>query len=285
MQRHYKTYLRLKIPNTCLMLLALAALFQYFAPTSYAAEIHVPDDFPSIQDAVKSASPGDSIIVKDGTYNENIAIDKPLTLKSSAGADITFIVASSEDKPVIRVSGTGGVEVSGFSLTGSKAAGIQLMNVKDALITNNTAIKNESGIVVENSSGVTIKGNTANHNEVYGIYMSSAIAGAIENNTVNANNDKGLYMINSKGNRVMNNNVNLNTWNGITLFASHDNTVRGNNVLRNTFGIVISDSNNNDVAENTTLPNFFIILPIILLYLGIISYMIQRNVLRIMYKE
>lgn len=266
------------------MLSALAVLSHHFNPPSYAAELHVPDAFPAIQEAIKASSPGDSIVVKDGTYNENITIDKPLTLRSTAGADLTFIVASSADSPVITITGTGNARVSGFSLTGSRVAGIKVMNSKDAFIADNTAIENESGIVVENSEGITIKGNTANNNDVYGIYLSETKNSAIEGNTVNANDDKGLFIINSMRNRIVNNNISLNAWNGITLFASHDNTVRGNNALRNTFGIVISDSNNNDVAENTTLPNFFIILPIILLYLGIISYMIQRSILRLLHK-
>lgn len=37
-----------------------------------SATIYVPDDYPTIQAAVNAASPGDTIIVRDGTYYENV---------------------------------------------------------------------------------------------------------------------------------------------------------------------------------------------------------------------
>ena len=45
--------------------------------------IYVPDDYETIQEAVNHAQPGDTIIVRDGTYVENVVIDKSyLTIKS-----------------------------------------------------------------------------------------------------------------------------------------------------------------------------------------------------------
>ena len=36
--------------------------------------IYVPDDYPSIQSAVENSSNGDTIIVRDGTYIENVNV-------------------------------------------------------------------------------------------------------------------------------------------------------------------------------------------------------------------
>ena len=42
------------------------------------ATIYVPDNYSTIQAAVNAASPGDTIIVRDGTYTENINWTAPL---------------------------------------------------------------------------------------------------------------------------------------------------------------------------------------------------------------
>jgi pectin methylesterase-like acyl-CoA thioesterase len=43
--------------------------------------IYVPDDYPTIQAAVDAASSGNTIIVREGTYNEDIDVNRCITLQ------------------------------------------------------------------------------------------------------------------------------------------------------------------------------------------------------------
>jgi hypothetical protein len=60
-----------------------------------SAIIHVPDDYAKIQWAVDNASTGDTIIVGNGTYSENVDVSKSLTIKSESGTETTIVQAAS----------------------------------------------------------------------------------------------------------------------------------------------------------------------------------------------
>ena len=52
--------------------------------------IIVPDDFPMINEAIQNAIDGDTVLVRQGTYNETVVIDKAIILKGE-DADKTII--------------------------------------------------------------------------------------------------------------------------------------------------------------------------------------------------
>ena len=55
-----------------------------------ATTICVPDDYSTIQEAINAASSGDTVVVRDGTYTENVIVDKDhLTVRSENGARVT----------------------------------------------------------------------------------------------------------------------------------------------------------------------------------------------------
>ena len=59
--------------------------------------IYVPDDYSTIQAAVDAASPGNTIIVKDGIYTENVDVNKDnITIQSENGAEVTIVEAANQ---------------------------------------------------------------------------------------------------------------------------------------------------------------------------------------------
>jgi parallel beta-helix repeat protein len=68
----------------------------------FAIDLLVPDEFFTIDEAMNFAEPGDTVIVKPGTYNERIKIKEGVSLVSFAGPDGNDLVDGPGKKKVLR---------------------------------------------------------------------------------------------------------------------------------------------------------------------------------------
>jgi hypothetical protein len=91
----------------------LLVLVGILAHGAMAEDVFVPDDYPSIGEAMNSANFGDTVYVKPGTYNERIEIKEGVNLVSFAGPDGNDLVDGPGHKKVLRravrtiIDGTG----------------------------------------------------------------------------------------------------------------------------------------------------------------------------------
>lgn len=89
----------------------------------FAATIYVPDDYDKIQTAIIASTSGDTIIVRPGTYVENIDfVGKAITLTSALGPEVTVIDGSKAGSVVTFQSGENDYSViEGFTITNGDA--------------------------------------------------------------------------------------------------------------------------------------------------------------------
>ncbi len=136
----------------------LAALS--FDVAARASEIHVPQDHPTIQQAIDVAADNSEIIVAPGMYEETIDfLGKSIHLQSSDGPEETVIDASGLGGSVVTAENGEGPDtiLEGFTITGGDAgsgggmynfaASPTVVNVifADNSATNGGAVANESG--------------------------------------------------------------------------------------------------------------------------------------------
>jgi parallel beta-helix repeat protein len=249
-----------------------------------ARNIVVPADYNTIQNAVDKAEPNDTVIVGDGSYRENIVIDKPLTLISRNGYEKTVIEARKTDEDVLKIAGVDGVTIIGFTVKGSAGAGVHLFEAAGNKISGNNIVKNYNGLFLEHSKDNSIQNNVSNRNK-QGIYLYYSDGNLIEKNSADSNTDKGIVLHASHRNILSDNTANANYWNGITLTSSHKNIIKDNTVVRNTYPIVISDSRENKLVNNIAMRRLYLIIPVVLIYLGIGIYLVERRILLMYYKR
>ncbi|MCK4718044.1 MAG: DUF2341 domain-containing protein, partial [Thermoplasmata archaeon] len=227
-------------------------------PEQYVLNVDQGLWYETIQSAVDDASAGHTLWVSAGTYNENVVIDKSLTLEGE-DRDTTIIDGGGVGDVVY--IGVDWVNVTGFTMTGSGSnwddVGIELSGVQNCRIDNNTANNNDYGIWLQLSSSNTITHNTANNNTWFGILLDASSNNVVANNTAN-NNFLGIYLKSSSNNVVVNNNANNNTNYSIYLRSSNNNTITHNTANNNNdYGILLNTSNNNTITHNTANNNWF----------------------------
>lgn len=210
-------------------------------------------DFTTIQAAVTASNAGDTIIVKDGTYTENVVVDKSLVIKSENGAAQTIVQAADPNADVIKVAATD-VTIEGFTVTGATSmgkSGIYLAGQSSGSCTikNNLSTGNNQGIAVA-SSGNTVSNNTCTLSGRYGLYLSNATGNLITDNTCSNNtagSGYGLYLADNADNNTVSGNVADSNKIGIRVKAADSNIIFENTSSNNEYGLELATGSTGNV--------------------------------------
>ena len=135
-----------------------------FPPLGAGTTRYVPTDYPTIQQAINSASAGDTIYVYNGTYEENLNIPVNITLIGE-GRDVTFIDGNGSDCITVTAAD---VEIMGFTIHNG-AAGIYV-EADEASVTvfnNNISANDYGGVQINATNGIVadITGNIISDND------------------------------------------------------------------------------------------------------------------------
>ena len=184
------------------------------------ADIMVPDNYTSIQEAINAANVGDTILVRKNSipYDEELTINKRINL-----------VGEKRKTTIINASGIQGgsgividitadhVKIWGFTITGG-----------------------DYGIYCDHTNGTCIRWNLIKQNNDYGIYLNITTNDWIEDDTISQNNFDGdykgfgIYAINSNAKRISNNIISYNEvgikLDNSTVSSFIDNTFIGNGI-------------------------------------------------------
>ena len=229
-------------------------------------------DFDVIQYAVENATDGDTIEISGGEYQEQIIIDRSLTIEGS-GAAKTHILGSGTGHTIrieenwvalngLNISGGGNqltdsdvfIEANNTSITNCKLIdpdsyiGILLKESKYNSISNSIINSHNKGIESQDSKFLTIEDNDCSHN-YNAIYLKGTSDSSISRNNCTSGT---IRLDSSVMNTIDENNCSGNALgHGIFLSAgSNENTVQNNNCNYAYRGITLENSDENTVTNN-----------------------------------
>ncbi len=269
---------------SCLLMLPAETPKASATPTT----IVVPDDYPTIQEAVDNAERGDTIFVREGVYHEGIMVGKALSLIGEnreatvieASPSVTGVTITS-DNVVLQgftlrhcnwgvVVQSSGCLISGNCIMQNEMEGVFLdgrsATVSDNVVANNLLLNNrDAGMLVWASHQNCIKSNTMKGN-AFGLYLyTNATRNLIKRNEISSNSWEGVVLAwGSSWNTITHNNISGNRGapppfrtSGISLLTnSVSNQITFNVIQDNECGIEFSYfSGNNTVASNSFIGN------------------------------
>jgi parallel beta-helix repeat protein len=138
------------ITLTLLLIGMLTLAFNFRLLKVELGTITVPDDYPTVQEAINVAGEGDTIYMKVGTYYEHVVMNKTLSIIGE-NRDTTTIDGNGTG-PVVHVQANNTV-ISNFAVqnSGDGGSGVYLDHVTNSTIRNVTATYTNAGIRLSSS--------------------------------------------------------------------------------------------------------------------------------------
>jgi parallel beta-helix repeat protein len=204
----------------------LAAFVCFFQPVkAYGNTLTVPNDYPTINDAIANATDGDTVLVRQGMYNETIVIDKAITLR---GEDTNRTIINGNTSKTVILILHGNVTVTGLTVTYSPYLNAPRRYYQHNWPSDWLGQGGWSGRGYPMDSGVFVR---RTEFRLAGIHIQAA------------------KNCNISGNRISDCGV------GIWLYLASQNTILGNILVRNDYGLQVDSSKGNSIVGNTFLDN------------------------------
>ena len=213
--------------------------------------------FKTITEGLIAVSPGKSVMVAAGTYNEQLIINKGITLQG-AEKESTIISGFEYTGNLITIEADG-VKISGFKIDGISDTDVGIYSDSSSSIEiseNLIQSHQDSGILYHRTSddypsGIYVYNNEICHNSLNGIKVTGAGSGIIEGNIIR-NSNCGIKASNDASLEVKKNNIYNNYDSGIFCRNSSSLLIWENEIKTNSYGIRVgeqySDTANPDIG-------------------------------------
>ncbi|WP_165875277.1 right-handed parallel beta-helix repeat-containing protein [Natrarchaeobius chitinivorans] len=237
-----------------LVAVSMAAFVVATPVAATASEITVSDG-ESIQDAVDEAEPGDTIVVEDGNYEEEVIIDvEDISIVAADGASPVLDGGGDDGlETAISIEDANGVTIEGFNVSnyledtaivvqdsagvtlsdmdviggwGNSGDGIHLVNSPDAVVEDTVVDEHNYGVLVETSDGTLLENVTALENSD-GVEISAENV-VVTESTFETNGDAIRVRPGADGAVVENSTFYDNYGNAVYAYQAADLEVRNN---------------------------------------------------------
>ena len=258
----------MKWQSSALLLCVFSLFFSlFYGNIVFAASLTVHNvdtglSYASIQEAIDAVETldGHTIFVEAGVYDENIVVDKSLSL---IGEDKeTTIIDGGGRGTVVRVAADDTV-ITGFIVRNSSETahvfermGVFVCNSSNVLLVDCESYDNFIGVCLLSSHNSIISGNTILNNEHHGICIENSFNTSVLSNDIRVYPALlGICIFNSSG-KILENNITA-AFIGLYVKSSFDQHIQKNSVMYCATGIELYLTNDSEIRYNDISSNFW----------------------------
>lgn len=183
-------------------------------------------DFTSISEAVNEAENGDTILVYNGTYEENVVLDKELTLEGTY-KDGVHLDGLTQEGVGIDVK-SDNCTVSGMTLKNFDT-GIEISGTDDTDISNCVLEGGDRGIYIVDSRNVELSNNSLSNTTSFSIRCLNSTSLDLKRNQITGSGYYPVYLSRTRDVEVTDSIMTDNT-NGLYIYKSVNTHIEGNHI-------------------------------------------------------
>jgi nitrous oxidase accessory protein len=257
-----------------IVLLVASSVHTTFLVRAEGKTIIVPDDYPTWYLAIENAKDGDTVLIKNGTYesptNQTLVINKSITLQGENPENTTINL----NPPLVPMSiftftYMGYAEPLKIQANNVKITGLTLKTPGGPILVESQSIEITNNIINTklsvNGKYIKISNNTLNTPFQYSVVLSGSHQGILNNtlngihsratysiiagNTITNSGVDGLVRIEATSNIIYDNYINADGWPGITLRLDVDEVIIAKNIIENS-GLYIQNASNSIISGN-----------------------------------
>lgn len=236
----------LKIP-----LILFMAFLIWLSPIE-GARTYIVDDsgfanYDTIQDAVVAASDGDTIYIKPGEYNEEVILNKSLTISPLTGETDPIILDGGNSLETGVTITSDGCTLEGLTIKNYAGPGIYVQSSSNTIKKDIFENANPA-ILVRSASGNSISRNTITNCQGAIALWENSINNLVQENEISGCNVSVLVR-NTSNNQIISNKISSAYW-GIWLNEAGDCQINSNAIETRYFGIMVQNSTQSSVEQN-----------------------------------
>lgn len=226
-------------------------------------------DYSVLSEAVASSPAGETIVVKAGSYVDNVVVNRSLTIAGDGDVVISpatdrlpvfYIISAGtvgiknvridgKNQTCVEVEASASVSLSHLSLS-SCLYGIKITDSSMVSLKNLNIISPSFGIDIKNSSSVTVEDSSIESPAVSGVTATGSENGSFRGITITPSGTAGgFYLLNSRGNTISGMRVSGGST-AIALHSSEDNTIKRSTIAGSQEGMELISSDGNQITEN-----------------------------------